>query len=86
MHSRIPSCQARHVGRVNLACCAALRMAALTLVSWPVEIQSIARPPAKHNGFKGISAAYAFVLVAYVTLAASAYWVGAAAWDHSCSA
>ena len=39
------------------------------------EIHSIVKPPAKKNGQIGISAAFAFVLVAYVTLAVSAYWV-----------
>lgn len=45
------------------------------VITSAAEIQSIAKPPAKLNGEKGISAAFAFVLVAYVTLAASAYWV-----------
>jgi hypothetical protein len=48
------------------------------------EIHSIVKPPAKLNGQKGIFAAFAFVLVAYVTMAVSAYWVcGVLLWEST---
>ena len=85
MHTLTPSCQARHLhccSPIALHCCHSYIHLSRLLGSYATEIQSIAKPPATLNGYRAISTAYAFVLVAYVTLTVSAFWVGASARWH----